>query len=331
MHSFSPTSAPDSAKQLVSALHNIEWNSFSLGVHFPSSFSEEQKKEVKQNFQAELIRKLESLSGKRYASSRADIEFLLDWKNAQFSFLIAPLFIEGRYNKFKRGIAQTFHYCLHCKGRGCPSCNNTGKQTAESVQELLASILVPSFVAKELIFHGSGREDVDVRMLGSGRLFVAELVSPRRRSANLSKLENEINTTFKEKIAVHSLAFSSSSRVVEIKQFQHAKRYHALVECSGAAEASKLASYLNKKFDVLQQTPLRVEKRRALKERPHWVVLEKTEVVSSTSLEIELQCSAGMYVKEWISGDGGRSNPSLSSWLGIPCVCKELDVLEILD
>ena len=38
----------------------------------------------------------------------------------------------------------------------------------------------------------------------------------------------------------------------------------------------------------------------------------------------------GTYVKESISGEDGRSEPSLASLLGVPCHCAELDVLEIL-
>jgi len=32
----------------------------------------------------------------------------------------------------------------------------------------------------EVFLHASGREDVDVRMLGKGRPFILEIVSPKR-------------------------------------------------------------------------------------------------------------------------------------------------------
>ncbi|MFN0205165.1 MAG: hypothetical protein ACKVS6_02480, partial [Planctomycetota bacterium] len=37
------------------------------------------------------------------------------------------------------------------------------------------------------------------------------------------------------------------------------------------------------------------------------------------------------YVKEFVSGEGGRTEPSLSGLLQIPCACVELDVTAILD
>src|SRR5262249_59359820 len=47
-------------------------------------------------------------------------------------------------------------------------------------------------------------------------------------------------------------------------------------------------------------------------------------------LELRVLCQHGTYVKEWISGDGGRTAPSLASLLGAPCECALLDVEEVL-
>jgi len=38
---------------------------------------------------------------------------------------------------------------------------------------------------------------------------------------------------------------------------------------------------------------------------------------------------AGLYIKELISGDKGRTQPNLSELLQNECVCKELDVVKI--
>ena len=82
---------------------------------------------------------------------------------------INPLYIEGRYNKLKRGIPQTKWPCTKCKGRGCEECNGTGKQYPESVEELISEHFLKLTRGKEAKFHGAGREDIDVLMLGSGR------------------------------------------------------------------------------------------------------------------------------------------------------------------
>jgi tRNA pseudouridine synthase 10 len=45
--------------------------------------------------------------------------------------------------------------------------------------------------------------------------------------------------------------------------------------------------------------------------------------------EIELHADGGMYIKELISGDDGRTEPSLASRLGMTARVRELDVMSI--
>jgi len=56
-------------------------------------------------------------------------------------------------------------------------------------------------------FSSSGREDVDVRMLGSGRPFMAQLMNPKRVLDNekLSVIQREICEANREMIAVSEL------------------------------------------------------------------------------------------------------------------------------
>src|SRR6187549_658129 len=84
------------------------------------------------------------------------------------------LWLESRYRKLRRGLPQTIFFCPQCKGdrrrrNGCEQCGGFGKLTKESVQELIARRLLPAMRAKAGAFHGAGREDVDVLMLGRGR------------------------------------------------------------------------------------------------------------------------------------------------------------------
>ena len=87
------------------------------------------------------------------------------------------LWLESRYRKLRRGLPQTVFYCPLCKGdrrrsKGCQQCGGFGKLTKESVQELIGRRILPQMQAKGGSFHGAGREDVDVLMLGRGRPFV---------------------------------------------------------------------------------------------------------------------------------------------------------------
>jgi tRNA pseudouridine synthase 10 len=46
---------------------------------------------------------------------------------------------------------------------------------------------------------------------------------------------------------------------------------------------------------------------------------------------LDLRAEAGTYIKEWVEGDGGRTEPSLALLLGVPLKVDALDVLDIHD
>jgi tRNA pseudouridine synthase 10 len=86
-------------------------------------------------------------------------------------------------------------------------------------------------------------------------------------------------------------------------------------------------SFKNATID--QRTPRRVEHRRAdlvRKRMIHWV---KADSITDDSFDLELETDSGTYVKEFVSGDDGRSVPSFSERLGIQCKVETLDVLAI--
>ena len=44
---------------------------------------------------------------------------------------------------------------------------------------------------------------------------------------------------------------------------------------------------------------------------------------------MRIKTEGGLYIKELISGDGGRSHPNVSEILGVNAVCEQLDVIEV--
>jgi tRNA pseudouridine synthase 10 len=318
---------------LESLLKGYAFSSYSFGIRSTDE-------RIKQSFKEQLQQYFASSpfwKTKKFVLDAPDVHVLVDLGSNAFAITIFPVIVKGNYCKLVRGIAQTRHFCYQCKGVGkvrgkvCDVCNGEKILTKESVQELIAPFFLQSFSAQEMLFHGAGREDVDVRMLGSGRPFALTIENPSERKVDLSQLQQRINHALKGKIELHQLAFAHPQDVARITQSYHTKRYRALVSSPEKISASKLDSFLGKKIDVIQTTPTRVEKRRTMKERPHWVVLEKVVPKNTHEIEIFLHTSAGCYIKEFISGDAGSSNPSIAEWLGVACVCKELDVVEILD
>jgi hypothetical protein len=123
-------------------------------------------------------------------------------------------------------------------------------------------------------------------------------------------------------------------RVVYWKETHFDKVYRAEVACAAPVEPARIAAAATFAGDIVQRTPQRVAHRRADLDRHARScacsdLVDRDPASGNTSLELRVLCQHGTYVKEWISGDEGRTTPSLSSLLGaVPCAV--LDVEEIL-
>ena len=260
-----------------------------------------------------------------------DIVFSIDLINEpKVKIQINPLYIEGKYNKLKRGIPQTKWPCTKCKGRGCEECNFTGKQYPESVEELISEHFLKATKGREAKFHGAGREDIDVLMLGSGRQFVLEIKEPKIRKLDLKDLEDKINKINEGKTSYHNLHVCERRRKAIIKQSSPDayKVYNALVECEDDYDKDKLKDLLNL-GEIHQQTPLRVLRRRADMIRVKNVLDLSYEIVDDKTFSMTIKTEGGLYIKELISGDDGRSHPNVSEILGVNAKCAQLDVIEV--
>jgi len=246
------------------------------------------------------------------------------------------VFVEGRYKKHSRDLPQTVFFCPLCKGhprrrRGCERCEGFGKLTRDSVQELVGWVLGAAFKTRKHKFHGAGREDVNVRMLGQGRSFVVELVNPKQLDVDVAACEAEINRRNEGRIEVLGLHWTEKARIAVIKEAMRAKEYRALVKTTEAPTPEALAAVVGQRVAIRQRTPGRVAHRRADLERERWIELTSFEPAPEGGFEAILRTQHGTYVKEVISGEGGATEPSLSSLLGVTCECVELDVTAILD
>ena len=319
----------------------IEFDTFLVGSQIPKDI-QERDEELSEEFDlgVETIKKeVNRLIGlgiwekydKEAEFERQDIVFNIDLrKEPKVRIQINPLYVEGKYNKYKRGIPQTKWPCTKCKGRGCDECNGTGKQYLESVEELISEHFLKLTKGKEAKFHGAGREDIDVLMLGSGRPFVLEIKEPRIRNLDLAKLEDEINKINEGKTAYHGLKLCERGRKAEIKQSSPDtyKVYEAIVECDEPFDPDKLEE-LTKLNEIHQQTPLRVLRRRTDMVRIKHVLDLKYEIIDDKTFKMRIKTEGGLYIKELISGDEGRSQPNVSEILGVGAICEQLDVVEV--
>jgi tRNA pseudouridine synthase 10 len=247
---------------------------------------------------------------------------------------LQPLLIYGRYRKFSREIPQSRWPCRRCRGAGCEVCDGTGKRYQRSVEELVAAPILPICRGVGTKMHSVGREDVDARMLGRGRPFVLELGMPRVRTFDLAPIQEALNQTLAGEVEVEQLQFADRDLLDRVLRLSPDKSYRAAVECR-APVPREAVERLNSLRDLTlrQETPRRVLHRRANLVRRRTVRTCSVEISEAGPIirrfDLTVRVQSGTYIKELISGDEGRTIPSISAILRAPCDCAELDVLEV--
>lgn len=247
------------------------------------------------------------------------------------------VFLEGRYRKLSRDLPQTVFFCPECKGhprrrKGCEKCEGFGKLTRDSVQELAGWVLGAAVKTRKNKFHGAGREDIDVRMLGRGRPFVMEFINPKELNVDLAALEAEINRRNEGRLEIQGLHWSEKARIRVLKETQHAKDYLIRVEVEEEPAEGAFEAIVGNRYDLQQKTPQRVAHRRADLVRERWLeVLACERAEEPKQWLVSVRTQHGTYVKEAVTGEGGSTTPSISGLVGVACRCVELDVLDILD
>jgi tRNA pseudouridine synthase 10 len=249
-----------------------------------------------------------------------DIVVLVDIFSGTCELQVNPLFIKGFYRKLQKNMPQTPWYCRYCWGRGCEKCNYTGREYPESVSELIGEPALRIFEALSYKFHGAGREDVDATVTGTGRPFILELKHPRKRFVNLSILERAVNESARGKVEIANLEYSSRRELRILKSLSPiaSKTYEAVVEFDGDVEEEALRQVMEKFRDIVinQRTPRRVLRRRADKIRQKKVYYVEAEKLGDCIVKFRIKAQGGLYVKELIDGDEGRTAPNIVEALG---------------
>jgi tRNA pseudouridine synthase 10 len=140
----------------------------------------------------------------------------------------------------------------------------------------------------------------------------------------------EVAVSAKGKTEYLNLKFTERKRKAEIKVSSPDtyKVYRALVKCEDDIKEDDLEK-LQSLHIIQQRTPIRVSHRRADKIREKEVKNIEAKFIDSKTFEMIIKTEGGLYIKELISSDEGRSNPSVSEVLGTQAICAELDVIEV--
>lgn len=210
----------------------------------------------------------------------------------------STIYMYGKYSKLSRALSQTpFKY-------------------AENSVADFTIYFKRHYDADDVNFIGCGREDVDV--MCHERPFLLEIRNPKK---NLKT--HAVTIKLNQGVSIWDLKIVTKKYRNIFVTMTCTKTYNAGVKCTLLTDRITKGVY-----KLAQKTPIRVLHRRAniVRER----TLEILDVVKrDDSYDVVIEADAGTYIKEFVSGDFGRTTPSLTTINGSYCECVRLDVIKV--
>jgi len=309
------------AERIAKQLKGLEFSTFLVGTTVSRKLLEREEtlwedvgietaEPLRAEVNRELGKRLEKLTGKRAELKKPDVAILVNLQTGRPKIIINPLYLFGYYRKLVRGIPQA-------KWR---------PYYRTSVEEVIARPLMAATKGKAHKIHAAGREDVDARCL-AWRPFVVEILQPKKRELDYNKIVKQINAS--KKVTVKFLKPTTMDTARKLKEAAPDKSYHALVALDKPIKKAELKKLSKLVGTIHQRTPERVLHRRAELMRKREVKRIKWKYINGKKFELDVTGSSGLYIKELISSDNGRTKPSVSELLDRKAVCKALDVVDI--
>ncbi len=306
------------AKESLKKLDEIRFSTFLVGSRLSRELIRREEslweaagiehcEPLKSELNRELGKIIEKKAGKTFQPDSPDVNIFLNLEKERIEIQVNPLFIYGEYKKLVRGIPQT-----------------KWEKYPETVEDIIARPLMEKTRGSGHALHASGREDIDARCL-DWRPFVFEVKEPRKRRIILKGIEKSVNST--RKVRVRGLRFSNKREVIRVKELRPEKTYRILVRFRKAPKSPDKIQCLA--GEIRQKTPARVLHRRADLLRKRRVREIKLKRIKGLVYEITVRGEAGLYAKELVTGDRGRTSPSVSRIMETPADVLELDVIKI--
>lgn len=321
----------DSYSQKVAfIIQNLKASSFLVGISSAQEYVSREEiiaREFDLLYRENLKRELKREIGKKVASlinvqpnfDEPEVITIIDLSTGNIEVNYPSLILYGYYWKYGRMISQNIWYT-----------KEGGKKYPLSIEEAIKHVgnLIN---ASNYSIHIAGREDVDVRVLGSGRPLAIEF-KVLGKGIDMEFIERELNSVtpwlrFGIKMKVNR------GFIIRLKEGVRVSRkiYRAIVFTSEDITPEILGKIEETFKDrvIEQRTPTRVLKRRRDRVRRRKVLRVKTVLLTPRLFEALIECEGGLYIKELISGDNGKTKPSFSEVLGCDTKCVMLDVLYV--
>jgi len=310
---------PEFAKDAKRKLKPIDFKTFMVGVKMSDSLAIAEEslweksgiaycESLKSEINRELGKLIEKETGKTADEKKPDVIVMLNLQNKRIEITINPMYVYGMYKKFARGIPQTkisgYRY---------------------SVADMIARPLIKFTKGSGYRMHACGREDMKARCL-AWRPFILDISQPLKREINMKNIERVINKG--RKVKVKGLRCSSAKEIVELKKRKMEKVYSVKVSFKNPVEGIERVKKIV--GIVSQRTPKRILHAQPDKVRYKKVKNIRWKKISTKTYEFKIRMDAGLYIKELVTGDNGRTKPSISGLLKNDGRVEEFDVIKIV-
>jgi len=304
----------------LKGLNKMDLGTFMVGVRMSDSLvmNEESlwektgakySESIKADISWQLSEIIKKKTGAKIDHEKPDVLIIFDVQKMAFEVSSNPVFVYGKYKKFSRGLQQT-----------------SSHRYKDSVEDIIAKPIMKATRGEAHLLHALGREDREARCL-VWRPFVIEIKQPIRRRLNLKEIARAINASRKVKVA--GLRLSGRDEIAKIKSEKPYKIFRAIVDFENpVAEIGKLKKLVG---TIKQRTPSRVLGRKPDKTKHKKVKSIKWKRINTKRYQIELSVESGLYLHELITGDAGRTTPSVSQVLKNSAKIKEFDLIGLED
>ena len=303
-------------------LRNKDYDTFSISIKMNKENEENEedmrkegiigKRPLKSKINHYIKQKIENETGKKWALE-GDVSLIFDLNKNKCEIKINPIYLLCKYNKYSREISQT-----------------RWDKYSDSVEGFILEACKEHYNCSNIFLHGAGREDVDVHMLGEGRLCTIEIVEPQIRKNDFKKLEKKIEEVSEKQIKLNVIKEVGKEFIWIGKEGKFEKEYRAIVEFEKEVSDETIKRIEEIKH-ISQRTPTRVEHRRAdlIRERDIYKIKKVTKEKNNRIITFDIMTQAGAYIKELINGDSGRTQPNFSLIAECNAKCIQLDVAKV--
>ncbi len=201
-----------------------------------------------------------------------------------------------------------------------------------SIESVLSEKASGVFEAEYISIKPSARIYPGYRVIGSGLSVSVEIHSPKRRFRDVKSVEDALNID-PERYSLEIISRVRRRNIGELGGYIRRIVYRVLVHFDSECIRDKAVEYVAEKIYglssevIAQRTPSRMLRWKYDYTRYGRVKVVDVLGVSRGLFEVVLVSDKNLYIEEVVSGDYGRTEPSVSSVVGCGATPVKIDVL----